>query len=155
MIMAFLRKLRDSQFFSRAKEPAGVWRIIAWWEIRRIPYNLIMGAAGAAASILVFLSAVIGEQVTGVPVGLPDPPIFALFGVAAYAVLANVCFTGGWLAEILVMKVWGESGKSFGAISFALGLLFSVSLTLFLGALFAGMNAIQILLHVTGHPMID
>ena len=153
MIMAFLLKLRDSKFFSRTKEPAGFWQIIAWCEIRRIPYNLIVGAAGVATSMLVFLSAVIGEQITGVPAGLPDPPLFALVGVVIYGVVANVCFTGGWLTEILVVKVWGESGKSFGVISFALGLLLSVLLTLFIGVLFAGMNALQILLYVTGHPM--
>ncbi|OGW45503.1 MAG: hypothetical protein A2X57_05445 [Nitrospirae bacterium GWD2_57_8] len=153
--MSLIRRLLDSAFFSRTKEPASFWRVIAWWEVRRIPYNLIVGAAGVATSILAFLSAVLAEHVTGIPAGLPDPPIFALFGILIYAVLANACYTGGWIAEILVAKVWGESGRSFGVISFALGLFFSVLFTLFIGALIAGFNGLQILLQVTGHASID
>lgn len=155
MIMSFFKKLRDSAFFSRTKEPENIWQVIAWWEVRRIPYNLIVGAAGVATSLLALLSALFAEHVTGIPAELPDPPIFALVGIVIYAILANACYTGGWIAEILVSKIWGEEGRSFGVISFALGLFFSVLFTLFIGALIAGLNALQILLHVTGYGSFD
>ncbi len=70
------------------------------------------------------------ERVVGEPIGMSDPPLFAIIAVVAYGMLANVCYTGGWLAELLVRKLWGAQAESFGEISFALGVAFSVLLTL-------------------------
>ncbi len=60
-----------------------------------------------------------------------SPPLFVVFAVLVYGVLANICFTGGWLAELLARKVWSERANHFAQISFTLGVLFSVLLTLF------------------------
>lgn len=155
MAISLIKKFTDSRFFSRKTEATNFLQRIAWWEIRRIPYNLIVGIAGFASLTLVVLSAVVGELVTGVPVGLPDPPLFAFVWILIYAILANICYTGGWIAEILVVNIWGEAGKHFGVISFALGVVFSAALTLAVGLLFAGLNTIQIILHLTGHPIIQ
>lgn len=66
---------------------------------------------------------------------LPNPPLFALFGVILYAIAANVCFTGGWLTEIVVRKIWPREADRFATTSFSLGLIFSVLLTLTPGIL--------------------
>jgi hypothetical protein len=62
--------------------------------------------------------------------GLPDPPLFAIFGVILYGILANVCFTGGWVAELIVQRIWPEEANRFATTSFSLGLILSVLLTL-------------------------
>ena len=51
-------------------------------------------------------------------------------GILIYAVLANVFFTGGWIAELSVRKIWPNQTERFAAWSFSLGLIFSVLLTL-------------------------
>jgi hypothetical protein len=66
------------------------------------------------------------EQFGGVPLGLPDPPILAVIGVIAFGVIANVCYTGGWIVELLVAKAWRVESTRFGPIAFTLGTAFSV-----------------------------
>jgi hypothetical protein len=57
-----------------------------------------------------------------------------------YGVMANVCYTLGWVAEVLARRVWGDSAAGFGQISFTLGVLFSVLLTVSpLGFLIGGL----------------
>jgi hypothetical protein len=70
------------------------------------------------------------EQIGGVPLGLPDPPILAVIGVIAFGVIANVCYTGGWIVELLVAKVWRVESTRFGPIAFTLGTAFSVLVAL-------------------------
>jgi len=53
-----------------------------------------------------------------------------LFGVIAYGIAANICYTGGWIAELLARRVWREEAKHFGKIAFVMGTIFSVILTL-------------------------
>ncbi len=108
MVITIIKKIKDLRFFSRQEEATNSWQRVAWWEIRRAPYNLIVGSAGVVSLILILISAAAGERITGVPIGLPDPPLFALVWILMYAILANVCYTGGWIAEIIVVKVWGE-----------------------------------------------
>ena len=62
--------------------------------------------------------------------GLPDPPLFALIGVVIYGLLANVCFTGGWILELIVRKAWPQEADRFATLSLSLGVIFSVLLTL-------------------------
>jgi hypothetical protein len=133
--------------FRRAQSPQGAWDIIAWWELRRIPYNLIVGAAGFGSTVLIVGTALITEQVTGEPVGLPDPPIFAVLAVVAYAILANVCYTGGWAAELLSRRVWGDRAQAFGEIAFTLGTVASVFLTLIPGVLVALLGIYVVMSH--------
>lgn len=152
MLLAFIRRIRDHRFFSRKDELTSALQRIGWWEIRRIPYNLIVGLTGIFAVVLIFISGAVAERITGTPMGLPDPPIFALVGVVIYGILANACYTGGWITELFVVKVWEESGKSFGEISFTLGFIFSVLLTLSIGLFFSALNVIQIIFHLAGYP---
>jgi hypothetical protein len=113
--------------------PSGVdsfWEIFCWWELRRLPYNLIVGSVGVLSSGVILVLAAIASEIFNEPLGLPDPPILAVFGVIAYGIAANVCYTGGWLTEWVVRKVWRERAGVFGEISFVLGVVFSVLLTL-------------------------
>jgi hypothetical protein len=99
------------------------WDAVVWWEIRRIPFNLLLLAAGLASA---FISAFVGSHVWG-----PDQDIGNPFlGAMLYAIGANLCYTLGWITELL----WGwgdtERTKEVRAKIFRLGLIFSVCLTL-------------------------
>jgi hypothetical protein len=65
--------------------------------------------------------------------------------VIAYGIGANICFAGGWVVEIIVRKLWRGRAGAFGEISFALGLLFSVLLTLVPAALFTALLILRLL----------
>ena len=82
----------------------------------------------------------------GEPLGLPDPPIVAVLAVLGYGVGANVCFTGGWVVEIIARKIWPEKVGAFAQISFAFGMVFSLLLTLAPAALFTGLLIVRLLL---------
>ncbi len=83
------------------------------------------------------LSAAIAEKLFSEPIGWPDPPLFAIFGVIAYAVVANICYTAGWMAELISREIWGDKAKGFAEISFTLGTVFSFFLTLVPGGFIA------------------
>ena len=66
--------------------------------------------------------------------------------VIAYGVGANICYTGGWISEALVRKIWQERTGAFGQIAFVLGLVFSVLITLAPAAFFSVLLTARLLL---------
>jgi drug/metabolite transporter superfamily protein YnfA len=134
------------RLFSRREEVAGTFAIIKWWELRRIPFNLAVGATGLVTLIIVAAVAAIASNKFGEPLGLPDPSFLAVFAVIGYTIGANVGFTGGWLVEIAVRKLWRERAGAFAEISFALGIVFSILLTLAPAAFFTGLLIVRLLL---------
>lgn len=125
-----LQKIRTLPLFQRAEHLEKPWQIILWWEKRRIPFNLIVGATGFLVCALLFGIAVFSENKFGEPIGLPDPPLFGVIAIFLYGIAANVCFTGGWLAELIAKGIWKNRSEHLGEITFVLGLFFSVALTL-------------------------
>ena len=96
-----------------------------WWEKRRIPYNLALLVAGSAS--LFAIEAIGGRMV---PMGEDFvEPLFLLFGVIVYAILANVCYSLGWITELL----WnpGDTREALAKRTriFRAGFIFSVALT--------------------------
>jgi hypothetical protein len=130
MIFDAIKKLLRQPLFSRNRVPERPWDVISWWESRRIPYNIIVGAAGIASGLIILITAYVTEHMIGVAIGLPDPPIFAIIAAVLYGVMANLCFTGGWILELLIRRIWGERTDAFGEIAFTWGTLGSVILTL-------------------------
>lgn len=127
---SFIQTILGWRFFSRREKAYGVFEIIAWWELRRIPYNLVVGATGILTIVIIATAAWIASQTFGDPVEFPDPPLFAFMAVIAYGVCANICYTGGWIAELVARWVWKERVGAFAQISFVLGFVFSILLTL-------------------------
>jgi len=98
---------------------------LRWWESRRLFYNKVVGAAG-----LVTLTGF--SAIAMLP---PDPlPVRGLPGVlavaAVYGILANGCYSLGWLAEMAARALWGRRAPDLGPLLFRQGLIFSVGLTL-------------------------
>jgi hypothetical protein len=129
-MFAIVQKIRTLRLFQRAEYLKTPWQVILWWKKRRIPFNLIVGATGFLVCVLLFGIAVFSENKFGEPIGLTDPPLFGVIAIFLYGITANVCFTGGWLAELFVKSIWKNHAQHFGEIAFLLGLFFSVALTL-------------------------
>jgi len=139
MIGPGLRALRSSRLVERGRDPESAWEVIAWWEARRIPFNLIVGVTGAVTSAAMLVIAAVGELAMPGAQIFPDPPILVLVPVVLFAVMANVCYTGGWIVELLINYAWPEEPEGFGTLSFTLGLVFAVLVTLPPIPLFGGL----------------
>ncbi|HLL82186.1 MAG TPA: hypothetical protein VK420_06025 [Longimicrobium sp.] len=97
---------------------------VRWWESRRLTFNKAVGSAGlvtlAGMSFLFALP----------PYSTPMPLSFMAAGVVVYGIAANVCYTLGWMIELLARAAWGRSAPDMGPLVFRQGVIFSVGLTL-------------------------
>ena len=98
--------------------------LLRWWESRRVKYNLVVGSAGLVTLATMTLAALV----------LPSGQLPPLRGLAAvvliYALLANACYSLGWVTEVVARLVWGNRAPFMGPLLFREGLIFSVGLTL-------------------------
>jgi hypothetical protein len=147
MVFKALEVLTRWRLFRRARRPERTWDVIVWWESRRIPYNLIVGATGVASAIVMLLTGLVTEHVVGDAIGVPESPLFAIFAVIIYGIMANICFTGGWILELLSHRIWGARAEAFGEIAFTWGTLCSVLLTLIPAALTVVFGAYRVIAH--------
>jgi hypothetical protein len=99
------------------------WDAVAWWEIRRIPFNPLILAVGLVSGLIFVL---VGERVFEPRRDLGSP----LIAVVLYALAANLCYTLGWVSELL--WAWGDTAQTerMRPKVFRLGLVFSAILTL-------------------------
>ena len=113
-----------ANFLFPAPAERRVGAIMRWWESRRLPYNLIVGAAG-------LFSLAVGQTVAWI---FSDSGMVPWQPVVAFGVLANVCYSLGPVVELSIQKLWGRTVLPVGPALFRMGLTFSVGLA-FLPAL--------------------
>ncbi len=94
-----------------------------WWEFRRIPFNLAVLAAGFVSGSAIAFA---GGRMLGQEADLGHPFI----GIILYGLAANLCYTLGWITELL--WAWGDTARTekIRPKIFRVGLVFSASLTL-------------------------
>jgi hypothetical protein len=97
---------------------------VRWWESRRVVFNKAVGSAGLLTLSGVALVAALPPF--GSPLILPG----LLVGALVYGIAANVCYTLGWMVELLARRAWGRSAPDMGPLLFRQGVIFSVGLTL-------------------------
>jgi hypothetical protein len=132
-----------TEFLFPAPAKRSVKSIVAWWEKRRLPYNLAVGAAGTASITWIYVAEMLAPG--GGPLGwIPWQPIVA-FGVAA-----NICYLLGPAAEILIDKLWGREVLPTGPVLYRMGLTFSVGLALLPGLVMTFSLVIRTLLAIFG-----
>jgi len=93
--------------------------IIAWWEARRLRFNLYLGVVGGAAWLLVLVA---GSAAVKPGVDFEEP-VAMIFGPFFYVILANVCYTFGWVVDVAFYRGTPR------AQMYKVGLIFSVILT--------------------------
>jgi hypothetical protein len=102
--------------------------IVAWWEIRRIPFNILIGTVGIA-SLAAWLSIgslpLMTERVNSADAVGAEP-----LSVLAAPFLFNLCYTAGWMAEITLK--WLGVLRS-GPILMKLGMGLSLTMVSFVG----------------------
>jgi hypothetical protein len=153
-IVAGIRRLGNFALFRRDVPATSIRAVIGWWEARRIPYNLTVGSAGILTCIVIAVVGMGSYFFFNSDFGLPGSPLFAVFGVVIYGILANICFTGGWIVELIVRKAWPQEADRFATTSFSLGLFLSVLLTLTPAILIGVAGIFKLVSHFLGvvHP---
>jgi hypothetical protein len=69
--------------------------IIAWWEARRLRFNLYIGTIGTVTWFLVLIA---GSAAVKPGVDFEEP-VAMLVGPFVYGLLANACYTFGWVVD--------------------------------------------------------
>ena len=95
--------------------------LLFWWESRRLTYNRVVGSAG-----IFTLGALYLLHPDRADLFAPELAV----AVLAYALLANACYTFGWMLELAAWSLWREQAPRMGPLLFREGLIFSVGLTL-------------------------
>lgn len=93
--------------------------IIRWWEGRRLSFNAYVGVVGIISWLLVL---VVGGAAVKPGVDFEEP-IAMLVGPVFYAIMANVCYTFGWIVDLIAFSGGPRRGL------FRAGLIFSLALT--------------------------
>lgn len=93
--------------------------VIRWWEERRLSFNAYVGVIGIISWLLVLVAG--GAAVEpGVDF---EEPIAMFVGPVFFAIAANVCYTFGWIVDVVAFS--GSPRKGL----FRAGLIFSLILT--------------------------
>jgi hypothetical protein len=121
-------------------------RIILWWELRRVVFNGVVGFTGVVTCAIAVIAGLIVESRGGQAL-FPDGGIFVLLGIVLYGVMANICYTAGWVFELIAHKWWPAEASAFGRLSFLFGIGASVVLTLLPAILIVGGSIIELLAH--------
>ena len=98
---------------------------VRWWESRRMVFNKAVGTAGLVTLAGVSLFAALPPFSSALTLPM------MLMAAVVYGTAANVCYTLGWVTELLARRAWGRSAPDMGPLLFRQGLIFSVGLTLF------------------------
>jgi hypothetical protein len=116
----------EKYFFTPIYYPRSMWSVLGWWESRRPLYNVAVGAAGVATILAATAIELLPPD--GSPVLIPWAVLAR--GVLAYGVLANVCYSLGAPADVLLRRVLGDRAAAVGPVLFRYGFAFSLGLTL-------------------------
>jgi len=103
-------------FFSEPEFPSSWRKVIAWWEVRRISFNVVIGAYGLLC-LAVFLWAIVGSGHLG-PGEDAVEPIALLAGPFA----VNALYSLGWFAEVIARALVPDLSPRFGPTLLKLGL---------------------------------
>ncbi len=112
-----------AEFLFPAPAPRNAVEIVKWWERRRVPYNLAVGAAGTLSLIALAATQLLPP--------FSKAPMLPLGGALVFGVMANLCYLLGPAVELGVGMVWGRSVLPTGPALYRMGLTFSVGLALF------------------------
>jgi hypothetical protein len=83
----------DASFLTRTE----IWW---WWEARQFRFNLYVGAVGLLTWVLVLVAGSAAVK----PGTDFEEPIAMLLGPFLYGIAANVCYSFGWIVDVLLFR---------------------------------------------------
>jgi len=123
--------------FEPLDQPTTWLRVIGWWELRRIPFNVAIGSYGIVCFI-VFLWAIgtSGHLQPGEDAVEPIALLAAPFGI-------NALYSLGWLVEVPARLLVPDLTPRFGPLLLKLGMGLGLALVSLPPTLWAGFRLLQ------------
>lgn len=112
---------------------------LRWWESRRLVFNKVVGAAGLVTLSFASVFFILVGEFSLAPL---------IIGPVVYGIVANACYSLGWLTELAARVAWGREAPDLGPILFRQGLIFSVGLTLLPVLLMTMLGVLQVVLSI-------
>jgi hypothetical protein len=130
--------------FSVPQEPRSLLGVIGWWELRRVPYNIIIGSVGLCSLVLFFVF------ITHCAVLEPGEDAVEPIAIIFAPLLINVGYTGGWFVEIISRFIFRERIERLGPLLLKFGLGFSLLVALF-PSVYWGIYWLLLSMHIIHH----
>jgi hypothetical protein len=111
------------RLFQPTENPSSFGNVIAWWELRRIPFNLLVGTVGIVSFV-----ANLWLWVTYIQKPGEDDGFGPLIPAIVFGILANLFYTSGWIVEGMLLAIRKHGSEIIGPRLFKLGLGFSLVL---------------------------
>ncbi len=130
-MLRWIRRFYKRAEFSRDHPVTGAQEVIRWWEERRPFFNIVVGCTGILTCLLLLICAFSSEASVGEAIGMPDGPLLGIFFIPLYAILANICYTGGWVTELVARATAkADLATALGLWAFRWGISVSIFVTL-------------------------
>ncbi|WP_165072845.1 hypothetical protein [Paludisphaera rhizosphaerae] len=113
-------------------------RTILWWEVRRLPVNLVVGAYGVVCLAIFFWG------LSGSGELKPGEDAVEPLALLAAPIMFDVCYTLGWVVEALARRSHPDLPRWLGPLLMALGLAFSLAVVTMPAAFWGGYRCLQI-----------
>jgi hypothetical protein len=124
--------------FASPQSPPTAWKVVAWWEVRRIPFNIIVGTYGVLCLVAFFWAiGTSGHLQEGEDAVEPIALLAAPFAI-------NALYTLGWLVEAPARLANPALPLGFGSMLLKLGLSLGLGLITLPAAFWVGWRILQI-----------
>jgi hypothetical protein len=132
-----VRRFADWFFASQPSRPP-LWRVVVWWEARRIPFNVIVGLYGLVClAVFVWAIRTSGHLQAGEDAVEPLALLAAPIGI-------NIVYTLGWLVEVPSRLVLSNLTPDFGPLLLKTGLALGLLLITLPAVFWVGYRLLQV-----------
>lgn len=114
-----------SWYFVTPLEPRPFLQIVAWWEIRRIPYNLLIAFIGIPSFILFAMFIAASNKLQ------PGDDVVEPMALLLAPVAFNICYTLGEIIEIILGQSWKYQYEGLATSLMKSGTAISLAIVLF------------------------
>jgi hypothetical protein len=124
--------------FTNPQEPRSLWRVIAWCELRRIPFNIIVMAYGALGFVIFLWAITTSGQLQ------PGEDAVEPLALLAAPFVVNLLYTLGWFVEVPARHLVPGLSPGFGPMLLKLGLGFGLFLITMPAVFWGGYRLLQL-----------
>ncbi|HJZ67081.1 MAG TPA: hypothetical protein VKF81_02965 [Blastocatellia bacterium] len=133
-----LKRRFEEWMFSIPEPNRSTAGIVLWWELRRVPYNLIVGTTGLVSLSLVYFFSGRTNAIE------PEEDVVEPIALLLAPVAMDVCYTAGWAVEAFLYRSYCEGENVLGPDLLRFGLRFSLFLVTLPAMFWAGYWILQV-----------